>query len=266
MKKITTIVVLLCSLFMHAQENFPNKNPELLLGKEVKIISTIQSKHEKLGYDDFYTDETLRNYYEPISHNSSFTKEGALLGKTFNVTDIKDVSTPDFKWVRVKLEGEDGLTLYYRYNFRPNSYPFEVKGGLTLPDGFYCNIIEETINPESQNFKALVDNGTWVTKDVEKGQSKYYITFAIFLPKDSKPLESATLLLEGQKTITVKTGLIIPEFHDGNMYKYNFTVFLNKQNLALIAANKVTGVRVGEQVAPIAQGQKIQGVIKCLSK
>ena len=268
MKKLILVLLLLCVSFIYAQENFPYKNPELLLGKEVKVISTSESRDARLGYMGFYTDENFYKCYDPTSKHSSYSKPETLVGKTFKITDVKDVSTPDFNKVRLKLEGKDGLNLYYKYNYRlPSSYPFEVTGGLTLPDGFYCNIIEEnTISPEWQNFKALVDIGTWVSKDIEKGKSKYYITFAIFLPKDSKPLESATLLLERQKTITVETDLIIPEFHDGKTFKYNFTMFLDKQNVALIAANKIIGVKIGDQVATITQGQKIQGVINCLLK
>jgi len=262
MKKITTLLLLLGSFLLHAQESYPAKHPELLIGKEVKVLDITSDE-----YPDFFTDKELQKAYSPPPGQKIYTAKAALLGKIFKVIDVKRDKSYDIEDVTIELEGRDNLKLYYRYDQKYDfDYHFEVIGGLNLPDGFYCEYITTTNTEEGTNAKASVGVGVHVSKDVEKGKSAYYLIFNLFLPKDSKPLSSLTLILDGQKTIVKKSSLIIPEFHDGLKYKYSFTTFLTPQDLALIKVNKITGVRLGDQVAPVPNGQKMQGILNCLSK
>jgi hypothetical protein len=262
MKKITIIVLLLWASLMQAQESYPGKFAELLVGKEVKVIDN-NNTH---GYPDFYTDKELRKYYSPEPGEKVHTARKAILGKTFKVIDLSR-SGNDMRRVTLELEGPDNLKIYYRYNDNFDfGYPFEVIGGLTLPADFYCQYIETGTSEFGTTSKASVGPGTNVNKNVDSKETSYYITFALFLPKDSKPLSSCTLILDGQKSIVKKTDLIIPEFHDGATFKYSFALILTPQDVAQIKANKIKGLRLGDQVVPLPNGEKIKGVLTCLSK
>jgi len=259
MNKIFTLVLLLCNFIMHAQESYPSKKAELLLGKEVKVIENNNSS----GYPDFFTDIDMRTAYAPEPVKKIYTDRAAILGKTFKVTNVLRTD----RGVTIELEGQDNLKLYYRYNENYDfDYPFEVKGGLTLPADFYCDYIETTKTETGTNYKAFLSPGVNLNKDVDNGKSRYYITYSIFLPKDSKAVDSFTLLLDGKKTIVKKTDLIIPEYNDGRSFRYRFTAFLSPQDIALIKTNAITGVRIGDQVAPLANGKKTQEILKCLTK
>jgi hypothetical protein len=51
MKNITLLITLLFAFAINAQESYPGKHPELLVGKQVKVVTTSFAKND--GYRDF---------------------------------------------------------------------------------------------------------------------------------------------------------------------------------------------------------------------
>ena len=140
MKKFT-LLFLFFSLAAMAQESFPYKRPLLILNKTVTIIRTPSS--EQFGYRKFYEDKTCYKNYKKVGSN---TPEKELLGRTFTVTAIDSTENTYRKEYEYKLTLKDNTeTIYYSYvpRFAAMFYSFEVKGGLDLPDGFYCDFVEK---------------------------------------------------------------------------------------------------------------------------
>ena len=262
MKKITLILAFICSIIATAQESFPGKYADLLLGKEVRV----KDFPTRDSYEGFYQDENQQKIYAPIPRPSIYTKKDALLGKVFKVTATKPLSGFDNPSL-LTLVGENDLHVYYMYHPALSyEYPFEVIGGLTLPDGFYCDLVKESKFGDTVSYSAFTDDGSKVSKDVSPKGTEYYLTLIAFLPKDSKPLQSATIILEGDKVLTKKSDLIIPQFQTSISFKYTYTILLNPKELALLKANKIVGIKFGEQVANLIVGNKVQGVLNCLTK
>lgn len=265
MKKIMLAAVFMLSLFATAQESFPAKHPELLQGKDVKIVPTIDT--EKMGFDGFFTKENLTGVYMP-GDNKSYTKVDALLGKQFKVNAIDKVSFPGSTTVhtRITLQGQDGQILYHRYNSEFDfTYPFEVIGGLTLPEGFYCDYITKQSFSTHVEYTAMVAIGTWVTKRVEAGKASYLMSFAVYGDKDpGDMITKVTLALENNKTIVDNNQHFWPEIKSATSYKYSFTLLLSAAQVQLLAQNKLIGVKAGPLVLPFKNATKLQGVIKCI--
>jgi len=265
MKKFLLATAMLFSVFMSAQESFPANHPELLKGKDVKIVPTIDT--ESRGLEGFFTKEDLTEVYMP-GDNKSYTRVDALLGKQFKVNAIDKLTFPGStsEYTRITLQGQEGQILYYSYNSKYDfKYPFEVIGGLTLPEGFYCDYITKQEYGTNVRYTAMVAIGTSVTKSVAAGKASYSMSFAVYGDKDPGGMISkVTLALENNKTIVDNNQSLFAEMRSATSYKYSFTVLLSDAQIQLLAQNKLIGIKAGPLVLPFENATKLQGVIKCI--
>ncbi|MXN91292.1 hypothetical protein GR160_08625 [Flavobacterium sp. Sd200] len=265
MQKFMFFIVLLCSLSGNAQINYPGTMPELLKGKTVKVISTKTA--ENLGYPDFYTNITSEQTerYMPAKSASLYTEATALRGQTFKVTAIDKITRFGEVKTRLTLEGANSLKLYYIYNEKFDyGYPFEVIGGLAVPDGFYCR--DKTVHKGQfgTTEEVATGDGSSVSKDIDSDGTTYAVYLILFGARRVNPVSEATLVLEKGETLTVKTNDIAAEFVKDKSYRYHVLFSPKGELVDKLKAKKITSVIVDDLEMPIATGQKIQGVVNCL--
>ncbi|WP_116790158.1 hypothetical protein [Flavobacterium psychrotrophum] len=264
MKKIMLVAALMLSLSAIAQESFPAKHPDLLKGKDVKVIATHES--EISGYSNFYSDSEMTKTYMPSKKNYD-TDTKSLLGKQFKVVEVDSLINPYQKMCRVTIVSADGAKIYYKYDGQFDiDYPFEVVGGLTLPEGFYCDYITKEAYGSTVVYNTLIGRGIVINKRVELGKASYTMGFSVFGPKDTNgPITKVTLLLENNKTI-VDTRQMFYSALQSEEYKYSFTIALTEAQVQLLIQNKIKNVRAGELDLPFQKNLKLQGVLKCMQK
>lgn len=265
MQKFVFFIALLCSLISNAQINYPGTMPELLKGKTVKVVSTTTSKN--MGYPDFYSTLTSeqRKVYMPVTESSLYTKVTALQGEYFKITQADQITFIDKQRTRLTLEGKNNLKIYYLYNEKfEYDYPFEVIGGLTVPDGFYCR--DKTVHKSEYGTTEEVATGygSSVSKDTDSDGTSYTIYFILFGARRVNPVSEATLVLEKGETLTVKTNDIAAEFIKDKSYRYHVLFSPKGELVDQLKSKKITSIIIDDLEMPIATGQKIQGVVNCL--
>jgi hypothetical protein len=266
MKKIT-VFILFATIQMFAQQHFPGKRPELLIGKEVTVVPTIESAALK-GQPYFYSDRKTLQTYLPSSARSSYT-DPAIEGKKFKVTSVEPVVENSRPYMYLSLEAEDKSTLYYKYSptMAEFSYPFEVTGGLTVPADFYCDFVEKNIFGTITAYDANVGIGMKLSKRISDGKTSYTLHITTFIESEGKTARGAVLVLENNKKIATNPDLpIVPTYQSGKSYKYMHGFELSPKDVELLKSNKVLGLRLLDKVVPITTGVKIQGVLSCMTK
>lgn len=258
------LAVLMLSLYAVAQESFPAKHPELLKGKDLKVIATNES--EVSGYSNFYSDSEMMKTYMPSKKNYD-TDTNALLGKQLKVVKIDSLINPYQKMCRITLVGNDGTNIYYKYDGKFDiDYPFEVIGGLTLPEGFYCEYVTKEASGSLVVYNTLIGRGIRISKRINAGKASYTMSFNVFGKKDTNgPVTKVTLFLENNKTI-IDTNQMFYSTLESNEYKYSFTISLTEAQVQLLAQNKIISVKAGELDMPFQKKIKLQEVVKCMQK
>jgi hypothetical protein len=261
MKKIIVVFALLLSLSAIAQD-FPGKRPELLLGKEVKVLPLSKEKLKE-GYVGFYTDDEL---YKKYKQNGSFNKTYEdLVGKSFKVLAVDQLERFGEKLHRIKLQDVSSETvLYYKYDDHSeilNTYSLEVKGGLDFPADYYKDFIEIKTDKFTKE-KTFVYEKLYLLK-LTKSQKGKVIKYTLMIeaaPRDNDvgKGKGASILLENNKRIDKPLQLVkVCDNH------YCATFELTQADLNLLKANKITDFRVNkydEELTPL-QAQRFKGVL-----
>ncbi|RYY30908.1 MAG: hypothetical protein EOP46_21165 [Sphingobacteriaceae bacterium] len=259
MKKFT-LLLLFFSLAVMAQESFPYKRPILMLNKTVTVVKLYSS--EKDGYRDFYSDVKRTTHYK--AGNEVRTPSDELFGKEFKVVSIDSTLSYNKKYYEYMFGLQGTETFYYAYSPRipPEIYPFEVKGGLDLPEGFYCDFVEKSKYDYTAHITEI-----WLRQSYDYGTTKNQTsaTFTFFDKFALTGIKSMTLLLENNKTIEQK----INETYgspQSKEFKYNFTIMLEDKDIELLKANKLIGVKLKDKVHTFhpGTGVSLSGILKCL--
>jgi hypothetical protein len=259
MKKFT-LLFLFFSLAAMAQESFPYKKPILMLNKTVTVIRIPSS--EQFGYYDFYEDKKCYKTYKEVRVS---TPEKELLGRSFTITAIDSTENTyrkDYRYVFTLTDNTE--TIYYNYipHLAGSHYSLEVKGGLDLPDGFYCDFIEKS----KYDYSASVPE-IQLSEDYNKSSKKneYYFTFTFFDKFEVDGAKNIILLLENNKTIEKKINgtTALPQ---GKDFKYNFTILLDDKDIELLKANKLTGIKLQDSVHTFhpGTGVTLSGILTCM--
>lgn len=264
MKKITLLFLLL-SAFAFSQ-NFAGKDVELYINKELKV-KPVEANLQSYGYRGFYTDTDLKNVFSNGSGRSS--KYESLVDKVFKVLSYEayknSIGTEKYK---LKLENAEIGILYYDYDAKVDLlFPFEVIGGLTLPDDFYCKGITETVDKFTGETKYNTNSGgIFFLKVVKDKTSKIYLSInqpGATLTVGKKGL---TILLENNKKIE-KPNADIKANPNGSGGYYNSTfVELTLAEINLLKANNMTDLRLYVNDTEVQNGAKYKELLKCLTK
>lgn len=271
MKNALYIAFVLLGFFATAQESFPNKHPELLIGKNVKIINTIEM-NALGGMTNLFTDPNLKSgtTYKPMAPNDHKTGKHSVLGHEFKVTAVDSI-LPKYsteKVCRISLEGADGLTLYYKYNVKQTyDYPFEVIGGFTLPEDFYCDYIKMPVKA-SEDLDVLIGRATRLQKSFYKGEHEYNLSACLIGPNSvgTTSLTSVTLFFDNGAKLLVEGQDIKPTYNTDTTKRYDFYVFIRDKQIKLFLDNKLIAVKVGNEILKYDFAEKTRGVMRCMEK
>jgi len=264
MKQILLLTAILISNVTFGQ-NFPANYVNLLLNKEIKV----QEKDvEKYGYYDFYVNSKLKKIY--ACSEGYYSKYSELVGKVFKVLSAEpyknSIGTDKYK---LKIENPEIGTIYFDYD--PNyehQFPFEVIGGLNLPEGYYCKGIKTTIDKfdGEKTIRSDYSEGISFTKFISKGTFRTYISVRGFGSTISIGKKGLILLLKNGKKIVRADAEIEISVGTGDSYNYSAFTELTNEEIDLIINNPITDKRLYIYDGQIKNGVKLSEYLKCMSK
>jgi hypothetical protein len=267
MRKILLLTVILISNYSFGQ-NFPGNDVDLLLNKEIKVKEKDESL-QKYGYDHFYKNDKLKKKYDCCeSYNSKYS---GLVGKVFKVLSAEPykniIGTEKYK---LKIENAETGIIYFDYSPKyEHSFPFEVIGGLDLPEDFYCKNIETTTDKFDGKTTSRSDysEGIAFIKVVKDNSSKIYMTVNEIGSTINVGKKGLILLLENGKKIDRPNAKLDTKVNKGGRgYVYSAFIELTQAEIKLIIENKITDNRLYIYDGVIKNGEKLSEYLKCLNK
>lgn len=267
MRKILLLATILISTFSFGQ-NFPGSEVNLLLNKEIKVIEKDASL-QKYGYDNFYINDKLKKKYDCCeSYNSKYN---GLVGKVFKVLSAEPykniIGTDKYK---LKIENSETGIIFFDYDPKyEHSFPFEVIGGLDLPDDFYCRNIETTTDKfdGKTTSRTGYSEGISFVKVTKDNSSKIYIAINETGSTLNVGKKGLILLLENGKKIERPDADIDIKVNKGaSGYVYSAFIELTDAEIKLMIENKITDDRLYIYDGEIKYGAKLSEYLKCLTK
>ncbi|MES2484553.1 MAG: hypothetical protein V4581_01195 [Bacteroidota bacterium] len=270
MKKLT-LLLLFFSLAATAQTgvNYPAFRPELLIGKEI-IIQSRDWDVNFSGYEKFYTEPDLSKRYK--QNSAGYTETKALEKRHFNVTGIerKKVGTSGTEIIFIILnDPTTHETIYNWYtpgNNPDGDYYIEVAGGLTLPDDFYCDLIDVKKSEGGVQYFTEFDAGFLILKTVLPNQNPIY-ELVFNCPRGT---------YEGIIEITLKNGKIIKRTKlkgaaiQLNLTRFIYRFILTDDELKLLQESEMTNFRIDTNLKNIYNSNSaphaLTKVIPCIIK
>lgn len=267
MKKILLLTIILISSFSFGQ-NFPGNDVELLLNKEIKVQEKDEGLH-KYGYESFYVNDMMKKKYDCCeSYNSKYN---GLVGKVFKVLSAEPykniIGTDKFK---LKIENSETGIIYFDYSPQyEHSFPFEVIGGLDLPDDFYCKSIETTTDKfdGKSTSRSEYSEGIAFIKITKDNSSYIYMSVNEIGSTINVGKKGLILLLEnGNKIDRPNADIDVKVNNGGNGYVYSAFIELTEAEIKLIVENKITDNRLYIYDGEIKNGVKLSEYLKCLTQ
>ena len=264
MRNITLLFTLFTIVVVNAQ-NFPGRRPELLKGREVKVMPLPEDLVHK-GYQNFHSEPHILEIYAKNSRSNSTAD--SLVGRTFTVENVERVPDENYVSAWLTLKDAKGEQLYYNYDSafsKPGYYDFEVVGGLTLPADIYCDEIrKKAAQIGGDEYTATAFDGIWFQKNNLDGASVYQM----FIRKRSSTetrmvYAKVTVKLENNKVITKDAADVNVENKMGN-YVCTARFFLNEQDIELLKKNKIISTSINEMEDKLTEKDKIKAIFDCL--
>ncbi|MUV02087.1 hypothetical protein GN157_00045 [Flavobacterium rakeshii] len=260
MKKLTLLLLLVFMSVLANAQNYPDFFPQLLLNKEVKVLEK-KPESVKYGYDNFYEDKSLKTKYACCdSYNSKYDN---LVNRIFTVTKVDMISG-----YFILTLTDDKETLYFKYE--PGyrfKYPFEVIGGLEIPDYYYCHHISK--KPSSQDptkhfFISEKEEGISFFK-MKLDEITVYIVDFTFPSKVLSDAKEVYLKLENGAIISgVNPNIKIEPKNEYGNYLYNANITLKSEDIELLKKYKIVEESIGGIKEEVEYGDTHIGVFNCL--
>ncbi|RYD77134.1 MAG: hypothetical protein EOP55_09960 [Sphingobacteriales bacterium] len=265
MRNFITIFTIFFSVLVNAQD-YPRNKPQLLLNKEVKI-TPLNSNTIKYygGYDGFYSDEFLREIYKKNAR--LVTDPDAFTNRTFKVTGVEPISTGDrFK---VKLEDiSSGKVIYFKYNpISSSGYYFEIKGGLDLPEDFYCDLIKEVSRENEPQRFIYMERPVFVLLKTEIDGVETYLLELELSTDENEDGKGMVIVLENNKKIE-KPNLDVKKQIKSETPHYTAYIALTSQEIDLLKSNNILSYNIYKFNASMPQeySENIRGALNCMTR
>ena len=261
MKKITLLFALLIAFIANAQDQVGYK-PELLIGKQVKILPIeMATKH---GYSGFYNDNELTETYP---NGDMFTKFELLVDKVFTVVSVEPFLDFHTKCFKIAFESADKTIIYFKYN--PDDllyYPLQVTGGITVPNDAFCDYIKRLDFTTGVSYSTDPFEGISIEKTFPEGRASYY-SFRIAEFFGGKPVnkKGVTVFFENGKKLSWPDYPVSAEYYSNTSFRYFVSPEITAKELELLKNNKITGLQIDVFKMDITQGQTIKGVVNCIT-
>lgn len=269
---MTTKVLIICGILLFYinsnAQNFPGNDVQLLNGKELRVLPLAESS-QKYGYKSFYKDENLKKIFEP---SKSYTSEyNSLVNKIFKVISYNPyVNSIGSKKIQIKIKNEDIGFLYFDYDPKyEHSFPFEVIGGLDLPEDFYCKEITVSIDKFTNDTTYRSPNKSLTLVKIKSKQKiEIYFSTTTWASTLNVGKEGLIILLENGNKIEKPTAKIDTEVSKMRMGGYEYTVFirLNNEDISKLLESVITDIRLYIYDKSIKDGEKYREYLKCLEE
>ncbi len=264
MKNVLLFIALFSASVLSAQ-NFSGESVALLEGKELKV-KPLEKSGQKYGYREFYTDSDLKKVYKKDGFN---TKYSALSDKVFKVVSYEPFNSHVGTKYKLKIENPDTGILYYKYDPKFSViFPFEVIGGLTYPDGFFCNQIkEESPVGDAKRYQFKFADGVQIIQ-LKDEENNIYAN--INLPVNSKiaynvMLTGAVLELENGQSINLPSQKISHEDNGAGGTVINALITLSNEHTDLLKKHKLFKIKFDKYERTYDEGLTLQEYIKCVA-
>ena len=254
MKKI--VLALLIGFCGFAQE-YPRDAVELVVGKELKILPCDHCV--KNGYYNFYKKDDLE-YKNKLKH-----KYGDLNGKVFILKSFtRNVGTLK-KNISLELFSSEKGIIYYEYEPRHKaSWIFEIIGGITYPEGYWCKDIEKKDDKFTNEVRFNSPSSEHVSFIKDKG------IIYIYLTSHGKTLnvnkKGIIILLKDGSKITNDTANIDVKVDGDGWYTYTSMFALSNEDISKISNSYITDYRLFVYDFALDNGPLFSEYLKCLSK
>lgn len=194
-------------------------------------------------------------------------KEELLVDKIFKVTEITPFDNYGEKRYRIKLELGKYIYFYDYDSKRESDYSLEIIGGLTLPEGFFCDELKSETDKFTGEIRVSTPklDGIYFLK-VTKDNASRYLMFVS--QQGATPKIGTTgmfLLLTNNKKIE-KPSTPIEVNVNGSGFLYSAFIVLTAEDIKLLTENQITDARVYVLDDIVRNGQKISEYLKCLIK
>lgn len=258
MKNTILFFALFVSFATFAQ--FPRKNPELLIGHEVKVkpLSEIEAKTNQ-GYANFYSniEMGLRNTYAP-NESGHKSRTEMLEGHTFKVVSVEPYRFAANDYYKIGLE-ENGAVIFYKYEKHTVGYLEPVN--FTLPADYYCGYIERKVNNHGDIHYDIYNLSI----------SAFNINKVIY--KDLKVTEYSIVIFKLEGNASSYLGTIVLEFENGTSLSFPdqilgnrlLTFTIDEKQLKTLKQNTIKTIKAGGLTKDFTDhGQLFRGVINCI--
>lgn len=266
-KKMITLGLFFASFGLFAQ-NFPGKDVELLVGKEIKVLPKAESL-QKYGYDGFYKDFNLKKKYACCQSYNSKYKE--LENKIFKVLSYEPytngIGTNKFK---LQIENAETGIIYFDYSSEyEHSFPFEVIGGLDFPEGFLCKDIEETKDKftDKITYRTPFSEPIVFVRVKDKEQVSTFMSITVYGSTVNVGKTGAIILLDNGEKIEKPDAKIDTKVSEyGKGYDYSAFISLSDEEIEMLKNRIITDVRLYVYDSSIKSGAKLKEYLKCISE
>lgn len=260
MKNLTFFIVMLFSIALSAQKD-PGKNPEVLVGKQLKIASTPTRKLD--GFQWFFTDAEQTKVFSCCGSGGSYHSTfESLDGRTFKVDEVTHIKNGYYS---IKITDAKG-TLYYKYNSSFTSdFPFEIIGGLQPAATNACSLIGVTNDAEFDVYTAVVEDIA-IMKQFDKVDKsvKYFLRIAVQSTTLKKDIKTAVVMMENNKEISRTNAQVEMKVADNGKYEYTTYIELTNEEVALLKSNKVFAALISTFDARVTKGSLFKELVNCL--
>jgi len=262
MKKLIFIGLLFSYMSVFSQ-NFPGKDVELLVGKEIKVLEKAESL-QQYGYDDFYKDSNLKKKYACCESYNSKYKE--LVNKVFKVLSYEAYTNSiGIEKYKLQIENPETGIIYFDYSSEyEHAFPFEVIGGIDFPEGYFCKYIEE----RKDKFTEKVTYSTPILEPIsfikDKGESIIYMRITVGGSTPNVNKKGVIMLLDNGEKIELPDEKIDVKVSSGSGYTYTAFISLKATEIEKLAQHSVTDVRLYIYDSTIKNGKKYQEFLKCI--
>ncbi len=271
MKKIT-LLFLFISFFAFGQ-NFPENEVQLLMNKEIKV-KEMPSNAQEYAYDGFYMSDKLKDEY--MCCDSYNSKYNSLVNKLFIVEEITPyIDIIGVKRYKLKIINPEIGILFFDYDTRyRHSFPFEVIGGLDLPEDFYCKklvIKKDKFEDIERIFTPIVDGVSFVKVIIDK-QPMIYLAIRNNGYTANVSKKGLYILLKNGSKISKPNADIDVEVnkrkYKDSDYIYSAFEILTKGDISMLLENNITDTRlfVYDREVDIESSNIIKEYLKCIVK
>lgn len=266
-KKIMTLGLLFLSFGLFAQD-FPGKDVELLVGKKIKVLPRAESL-QQYGYDGFFINSNLKRKYACCqSYNSKYKDLENKIFEVLSFEPYKDrLGANKFK---LQINNEETGIIYFDYSPEyEHLFPFEVIGGLEIPEGFLCKNIEEIKEKFSDKvtYQSPLLEPIVFIKAKDKEIVKTFMRISIYGNTVNVGKKGAIILLEnGEKINKPDVNIDVEVDNYGKGYNYSTFISLSMDEIEILKNIAITDVRLYVYDFSIKNGEIMKEYLRCISE